>query len=219
MVVLCIAAAAAGISGCGDSEASTVAQERSDQGDAADRQKPSRPNTVKLNLDGHLPADAVTYTDTKQQVELTFPADWHRAKESLTPRRGGPGGSVAVGSTPLHPGPDKACSRAYDLPQVELGPTAALVHIDIRPGEDPSAAPKWPRRFHLLKQVRPVDPERPGAGQVFPWTCLNRVGVAGLWGYFRADGRVFYVTAVAGKATSKKTRSEVLGVLYSVEFR
>lgn len=188
------------------------------QGPGAAAQDRGRRNTRKLDLKPWLPARTTTYKDRVHRVSITFPANWHRATESLTPRLKKPGGILAVGTSPLRPAPGQACSREPNLPQVAVGPEEALVHLEVQPDEPASPSAIRPPRFRLLEQVRPVEPDRPAAGQVFPWGCLDRVGIAGLWTFFGADGRVFYVTAVAGEDTSERLRRTMLGVLDGLRF-
>jgi hypothetical protein len=68
-----------------------------------------------------------------------------------------------------------------------------------------------------MKQLRPTDGRPPGT-QVFPYTCLNRIGIVGTWNQFGDQGRALSVMAVVGEATSSTTRSHTLGVLNSLEF-
>lgn len=141
----------------------------------------SRPNTEELDLDGRLPNETVSYLDRKDRVRIELPADWYVARRNLTPRVAEPVGSLAAGTSPLRPDPNAACPGAPDQPQIEVGPRDALFHVRIEPDEGPAGAGKRPSHFRLLKQVRPADPDRPASGVVFPWSCLNRVGVVGVW--------------------------------------
>jgi hypothetical protein len=45
------------------------------------------------------------------------------------------------------------------------------------------------------------------------------VGVGGLWTFFGEGNRVFYVTAIVGKAATPETHSTTLAVLNSLKFR
>ncbi len=64
----------------------------------------------------------------------------------------------------------------------------------------------------------PGEPRRARTG-VFPsWDCLNEVGVSDLRETSFADGgRVLSVTAIIGKAATRRTRSETLAVLNSLK--
>lgn len=219
---LILAVAAVGLAACNADDKRSTGQPSGRGATAKVQQERGfgdrRPNITALDIKPTLPDKTVTYFDPEHRVRITFPAKWHRARQSLTPRLKEPGGILAVGSNPLSPEPKKACSAAADLPQVELGRTDALVHVGLQAGAGVDGAPNRPRPFELLKQVRPVQSDRPASGQVFPWTCLDRVGIAGLWTVFRADRRVFYVTAVVGEGAPGSTRREVLGVLESLKF-
>lgn len=223
VTVLAAAFTVAGVAGCSDQESDDQGQPQ-DQGTRAAPDKSqgsdrSRPNTDEVDVAPNLPGATVVLTDPKTGVRMTVPADWHTTDQSLTPRLGGTAGSLAAGTSPLRPGPKEACSNSPDQPQVEIGPTDALVHVDVRASEDPSLAGERPEHFQLLEQTRPVEPDRPASGQVFPWNCLNRVGIVGVWTFFGDGGRVLYVTAVVGKDAADRTRSETLGVLESLNTR
>ena len=202
--------------GCGDSDPAAPAS-----GD--DSSGPMGPGSerpvVALSVGPRMPADARTYIDRKDRLRVTLPADWHRASDRATKRLSRVEANLlAVGTFPIRPRPEDACSDAVDEPRVDVGPTDALVVVeeDVRARAD--LARKRPR-FRLLKQVAPPGEPRRARTGVFPaWNCRNEVGVLGLWEMSFADGgRVFGVSAIIGKAATEKTRSETLAVLNSLQ--
>lgn len=176
-----------------------------------------RPSIVTLPVEPRLPPGSVTYRDRQDELEITYPSGWERTQADLTPRLSQ--SVLAAGSFPLHPPRKGGCAGpASGQPQVRVGPEEALVHILEEPNGGARGAGEPPRRFRLLKQVAPVDPADPTAGQVFPWNCASRVGIVGYWGFFGADGRVFYITVIVGESASLETREQALGVLDSLRF-
>jgi hypothetical protein len=104
------------------------------------------------------------------------------------------------------------------MPQVDVGPREALVHIHEDLDAQPGRLPLQPRRFRLLQQVRRPSLNEP-VRSVFPWRCLNRPGIVGLRVSFRAHGRLLYLTAVAGERSSKLRRRQLLGLIQGLRFR
>ena len=175
---------------------------------------------VPLAVEPQMPAGARLYEDYERRVRVTLPTDWHRATAEVAPRLGLSGEVLAVGSFPIARSPHGSCSQAPDQPQVRVGPRDALVFVEEDTHAHGDLAPLRPRRFRLWRQVGPFDPT-PDAGRsgIFPWGCLNRVGIAGLWTFFRDGNRVIYVTAIVGKAATAKTQSTTLAVLNSLMFQ
>lgn len=206
------------VAGCGSSGESDPASPPADERSAQDRPASERP-VVALSVAPRMPADARTHIDRKDRLRVKLPADWHRASDRATERLSPVEGNLlAVGTFPIRPRPEDACSDAVDEPRVDVGPTDALVVMeeDVRARAD--LARKRPR-FRLLKQVAPPGEPRRARTGVFPsWNCRNQVGSSGLWETSFADGgRVFSVTAIVGKAATEKTRSETLAVLNSLK--
>ena len=198
------------------SDAPTAAADAPDRRRSPDRGRAG--DTVVLDVKPRVVRDAITYRDRKHRLRVTYPSGWYRARTSLIPRMAPPGGILAVGTFPLRRKPRAACSGEPNQPEIEVGPHDAfvLVYEDGEARADLAAA--RPRRFRLRKQLRPVDPREPQGGQVFPWTCLNRVGIVGLWSPFGEHGRVFDVTAIVGESASSLVRSQTLAVLNSLRF-
>ena len=172
--------------------------------------------TVPLRLRAGFPHGARDYVDPLSKVRAELPLDWRRARRNLTPALAPPGAILAVGNSPLRRTPEAACSRAPDHPQLHVGRRDALVLVveDVHGRAD--LAPRRPRRFRLREQAgrRAAAPGR----RIFPWRCLNRPGIVGLWTFFGEHRRLLYVTAVAGESTSAGTRRETLAVVNSLRF-
>lgn len=172
----------------------------------------------RLRIKPRMPPNPETYRDGKQDVRISYPRDWVRLRESLTPRRAG--AELAVSNSKIEVAPGAACSDAPDQPQVQIGPRDALIHLTSTAdaGAGGPGSPKKPRRFSLFKQVRASDTEEPRGEQLFPWPCLNEAGIIGTTRFFGASGRLFDVTAIVGKSASERTVRETLGVLQSLRF-
>jgi hypothetical protein len=184
--------------------------------------RPARPPdraVVPLSVEPRLPAGAKTYADHENGARVTLPSDWHRATDDVAPQLAS-GQVLAVGSFPIRRNRRASCSRAPDQPEVRVGPRDALVFVEEDTRARADLAPARPRRFRLWKQLNPTD-QAPVAGRarIFPWDCLNRRGVAGLWTVFGDGDRVFSVTAIVGKAATPETQSTTLAVLNSLRFR
>lgn len=171
-----------------------------------------RRNTDPIELEAQLPPDTATAGDPRGRVQVTIPASWRLlGKPWLAPGDG----VLAVAAGPLTLG---ACSKAPDQPRINPDSDGAFLHVGLQAKQDPRAGGPQPRPWRLLRQVKPVDSDRPASGQVLPWKCLSRVGVVGRWTFFGAAGGVYYVTAFAGEGTSSETRRHLLGTMQSLEF-
>ncbi len=215
VVALAIALTTAAIAACDSNDGQQDDRPASDattpSADAPDRRRsPDRGrarDTVVLDVEPRVARDAITYRDRKHRLRVTYPSSWHRARSSLIPRMAPPGGILAVGNFPLRREPRAACSGEPNQPEADVGPHDALVLVYENGQARADLAPKRPRRFRLRKQLRPVDHRDPHGGQVFPWNCLNRVGIVGLWAPFGEQRRVFDVTAIVGESASLLVRS------------
>ncbi len=211
LVVLVVA-----LVGCGSSGDSDPARPAS----ADDRSAPaSEPPVVALSVEPRMPADARTHIDRKDRLRVKLPADWRPASDRATDRISPVEGNLlAVGTFPIRPRPEDACSDDVAEPRVDVGPTDAMVVVeeDVRA---PADLARTRPRFRLLKQVAPPGEPRRARTGVFPaWNCRNQVGISGLWETSFSDrGRVFSVTAIVGKAATEKTRRETLAVLNSLK--
>lgn len=181
---------------------------------------PSCARTAKLPTLGRLPAGSQTYSDRKHDLRVSIPRGWHRARRTITPRLAKPADVLALGNFAPRVEPGRACTSAPDSPQLRVGSRDALVLVTQDGNPNPPPGPGQPDSYRLLKQVRPVGRGGPNRtpGSLFPWTCVSRVGVSGLWTVFIEDGRAFYVTAIVGEKASEELRRQALGVLDSLEF-
>ena len=187
---------------------------------AATEDDPSRPapprNARVLELRALRPADARTFHDRRRAVRVTAPAGWHRSRANLTPREAPAGPVVTVANFRPRVDERRACGSWPGMPQVGIGPRDALLHVSEELDAQPNDLPAHPARFRLLQQVH-----RPGRNDrfsVFPWRCLNRPGIVGLRTWFRAQGRLLWLTAAAGERTSTRLRRTLLGVAQSLRF-
>lgn len=215
ILVVALVGLGCGSSGEPDPAASTSGRDRLHR----DRVATEPRAVVQLSVEPRLSADARIYVDRRDRLRVKLPPEWHRASDRATDQVSLIDGNVlAVGTFPIRPRVGAACSDAPDEPRVEVGANDALIVVeeDVRARTD--LARKRPR-FRLLKQVaRPGAPRRARTG-VFPaWNCRSQVGISGLRETSFADGgRVFSVTAIIGKAATRKTQSETLGVLNSLK--
>jgi hypothetical protein len=186
---------------------------------AAQNQPARESPVVRLSVAPRMPADARTYVDRKDRLRVKLPADWYRATDRATDRISLlEGNLLAIGTFPIRPRPEDACSDDVSEPRVDVGPTDALIVVeeDLRARAD--LARQRPRFRLLMQVVPPGEPRRARTG-VFPsWNCRNEVGISGLWEpSFAGGGRVFGVTVIIGKAATGTTRSETLAVLNSLK--
>ncbi len=207
------------VAGCGSSGDSDPAASVSADDRSAHARPANEPAVVPLSVEPRLPADARTYDDRRDRLRVKLPADWHRASDRATDRVSLMDDILlAIGTFPIRPRSGAACSDAADEPRLDVGPADALIVVeeDVRARAD--LARKRPR-FRLLKQVAPPGEPRRARTGVFPsWDCLNEVGVSDLRETSFADGgRVLSVTAIIGKAATRRTRSETLAVLNSLK--
>ena len=157
-----------------------------------------------LSLRPLVPSDARVVRDPAHAVRLTLPPGWQTFDGNLTPMLA-PSlpGILAVATFDPGARPRRVWCSSPDLPQTPIGPHDALVHayeeLDAYPGD----LPRRPRRLKLRERA-------------FPWRCLNRPGVVGLRTWFRAHGRLIWMTAVAGERTSTRRRRELLGIAQGV---
>ena len=216
LVAVFLASAAALLAGCGSADPRVEATATPA---VAEAPRPTPP-IMPLSVEPRLPADARTYRDRRDRLRVKLPAAWHRASDHATHRVSLMADTLlVVGTFPIRPRPQDACSDDVGEPRVAVGPTDALVVVeeDVRARAD-LARPR--PRFRLLEQVAPPGTPRRARTGVFPsWNCRNQVGISGLWETSFADSdRVFSVAAIIGTAATGRTRSETLAVLNSLRF-
>ena len=219
MMRICVLFVLVGAVGCGSSGASDPTEPASGNDRSTRERLATEPAIVALSIEPRMPADARTYVDRTDRLRVTLPADWHRASPRATERLSLVEGTLlAVATFAIRVRPEDACSDAVDEPQVDVGPTDAMVVVeeDVRARAD--LARKRPH-FRLLEQVAAPGESRRARTGVFPsWNCRNHVGMSGLRETSFADrGRVFSVTAIIGKDATRRTQSETLAVLNSLK--
>ena len=155
--------------------------------------------------------------DRAHALRVAVPRGWYLGRVSLTPTLAPPASILAAATFPPRADRRRACGLWPDMPQVEIGPKDALVHVGEELDAQPGRLPLRPRRFRLLEQVRRSGFDEP-VRSVFPWRCLNRPGIAGVYSSFRAHGRLLHLTAVAGERTSRRVRGQLLGVIEGLRF-
>jgi hypothetical protein len=178
----------------------------------ASRKPASRP----LPLRPLVPADARVVRDPARAVRVRLPPGWQTFGGNLTPRLAASYPAIFIAST-FDPGARarRGCGSAPDLPQTPIGPHDALVHLQEELDAFPNKLPRRPRRLELREQQRLLRRHELGRN-VFPWRCLNRPGIVGLRTWFRAHGRLIYLTAVAGESTGTRRRRELLGIAQDI---
>ncbi len=187
-------------------------------GVAGQEPRPSVPATRTLMLSPLLPSRASIVRDQAHRLRVAVPSGWVRGDESLLPRMARPERSIlALATFEPHAEPRRACGNFPDMPHVTIGPRAALLHVEEQLEAYPGSKPTRPGRFRLKQQTRRPGRNEPVAS-VFPWRCLNRVGIVGLWTSFRAHSRLMHLTAVAGERTSRRQRRELVGIAESLRF-
>lgn len=177
-----------------------------------------RPAIRSVPLRPLLPPGSRVLGDRTHALRVAVPPGWTRGRESLLPGQALPSGSIlTVATFRARAEPRRACGNWPDMPQAEIGPRDALLHVEEELDAQPGSRPRRPKRLRLQEQLRVPRVNEPVAS-VFPWRCLNRVGIAGLRTSFRTHGRWLHVTAVAGEHTSRRRRRELLGILESLRF-
>jgi hypothetical protein len=162
-----------------------------------------RPRTARdLQLRPLMPPDAEVVRDPVHAYRVSLPRGWEQVRTDLTPRLAPVGGTILAVATFRPRG--RACGPAPDLPDTDLHPRDALLLVQEELDAQPGNLPRSPRRLTLRRGVR--------------WPCLDRPGIVGVHTWFRAHGRMLYVTAVAGERTSTRRRRELLGVLDALRF-
>jgi hypothetical protein len=153
-----------------------------------------------------LPAAAgmTTFTDERLGLEVTFPSDWQRAQESLTPALTDPREILSLGTvTPVANGEGVNCAQHAEATLARLGPRDAFVTVQERANATSSEMVEGPPR---LAAVEPDDSEAPG--------CLQRdVPFETYWMPFRSGGRGLYAMAAIGDEADPGPVQAVLGSL------
>jgi hypothetical protein len=167
-------------------------------GEAAEQPTTSSIDTERQRL--------ATYRDKERGLEVSYPSDWYRAEERLTPDLADPKEVLSLGTYPLRQGGDR-CAH-YPVNALEdLGPDDAFISVLERAPPYPAAGyPARPSRFEL-----PTDTGTNGF-------CVLSDGRLDEWVSFSDNGRAFYLLVALGEAASEETKTELLKVLNSLSF-
>jgi hypothetical protein len=176
------------------------------------------PASRALPLRPLVPPDAHIVRDSARALSVRLPSGWQTFGGNLTPRLAAAYPGILIAST-FDPGarPRRGCGTAPDLPQTPIGPRDALLHVQEQLDAQPGKLPRRPQRLEVREQLRPLRRNELGRN-VFPWRCLSRPGIVGLRTWFRAHGRLIFLTGVAGHDTDTRQRRELLGVAESLRF-
>ena len=145
-----------------------------------------------------------TFTDERLGLEVTFPSDWQRAQESLTPGLTDPREILSLSTVaPVANGEGVNCAQHAEATLGRLGPHDVLVTLQERANAVSSEMVDGPPR---LAAVAPDDSEAPG--------CLERsVPFEIYWMPFRSGGRGLYAMAAIGAEADPRRVQAVLDSL------
>jgi hypothetical protein len=138
--------------------------------------------------------------DRTHALSVTVPHDWLWVRDSLTPSLARSESSILSVAT-FRPRPRRGRGCLLGLPEVRVGRTDALVHVQEELDAQPGNLPRRPRSFRLGESL-----------------CRHRPEMAGLRASFRAHGRLLHVAALAGERAGAARRRELLGVVRSLRF-
>jgi len=132
-----------------------------------------------------------TYRDKERGLEVSYPSDWYRSEERLTPDLADPKEILSLGTYPLRQGGDR-CAH-YPVNALEdLGPDDAFISVLER-------APPYPAAGYPARPAR-------SDGRLDKWVS------------FSDNGRAFYLLVALGEAASEETKAELLTILNSLSF-
>lgn len=152
--------------------------------------------------------DWVEFIDEENGLRISYPSDWVRAEDNLTPNLASPREVLSLGTFPLEPG-GPGCANVPTNALIDLGPEDVFLTLQGRqPGPD--------------SEDRPVF--GPGVGidmesLEFPY-CLpeaERFEIGAMqWVHFSDAGRGFYLLVAIGRDTSAETVDQVWTVANSL---
>jgi hypothetical protein len=147
-----------------------------------------------------------TYTDPEERYSVTYPSDWDRATESLTPHVEDPEEILSVASFELRAG-GEGCTFGHALE--DLGPADAFVSVSESAGDLTSRYMiTRPTQFAYDQGYQPTFSECLDTDPVFEDRFIP----------FRDGDRFFYAYVAVGEAASDETRAEALETLNSLAF-
>ena len=152
------------------------------------------------------PPEWITYRDSAAGFTVTYPSDWHRASETLTPRLDDPREILALGTYWLRPGSDRCANHVPENALEDLGPQDAFLTLQER--RDPSTERSGPRPATF-----PLGGDTRGDADM----CIPTREPLTMWVPFKDRGRAFYALYVLGPDASAETRTELLRILDSLE--
>ncbi len=139
-----------------------------------------------------------TYRSEEFGYTVTYPSDWHRAEESLTPNLGDPKEILSLANFPLAP----KQGRCAQLPAANLsGMTTTQALITLQERGSSASYPQRPLSFPGQKMIRRLD-------------CIFHPRRMDVWWVPFDDGdRSFYALVALGKDVPRQARSEAWSVL------
>jgi hypothetical protein len=155
------------------------------------------------------PPGLTRFVDRRLGFEVTFPSDWQRAGEVLTPSLSEPREILSVGTVrPLANRASTACPQHPVETLAGVGPRDVFVTIQERTSRVAEGMVPGPPR---LDAVAADDSELPA--------CLRReVPFKTYWMPFRESGRGFYADAAVGNDVSPEGVAELQALLDSLRF-
>lgn len=164
----------------------------------AQEQTPSTGDSETIDWD--------TYSSEERGVEVTYPSDWYRAEERLTPKLQDPLEILSLGTYPLRPGGDRCDQHPVNALE-DLGPDDAFILVLERAEPYPASGyPPRPSRFEL-----PSDSETNRF-------CVPYTRRLDEWLAFSDGGRAFYLLVALGDSASEETRMDLFRILNSLNF-
>jgi hypothetical protein len=155
---------------------------------------------------GPEPEPWTTYRDKERRLEVSYPNDWYRSEEPLTPYLGDPKEILSLGTYPLRPGGDRCAHHPVNALQ-DLGRDDAFVSVLERAPPYPAIGyPPRPSRFELPTDTRTHR------------FCVLSDGRLDEWLPFSDDGRAFYLLVALGQDASEETKTDLLAILNSLRF-
>ena len=153
-------------------------------------------------------AGTTRFTDERRGFEVTFPSDWMRAEEVLTPALTDPREILSVGTVePVANDASSPCAQHPVATLARVGPRDAFVTIQERANELSGEMRQGPPR---------LDAVRPDAGEASQ--CVGHaVPFKTYWMPFELGGRGFYADAAIGDDASPELRAQLQAVLDSFE--
>ena len=167
---------------------------------------------------GEAPAAAVPsaspgttrFADERRGFEVTFPSDWHRAEDVLTPALIDPSEILSLGTgKPVPNGGSSGCAQHPTASLARVGPRDVFVTVQERRNRTSGEMAAGP------PQLAPVTPD---ASELS--ACLDhRVPFETYWMPFRSGERGFYAHAAIGDDASPERVAQLQAVLDSLVFR